>query len=470
MKKKGFLKIAVAIVAVMIAVCFTACGEIIYYVDKTAPDSNSGGSLSDRIGGGGTNAGTNDNNGGSGSSDSGNNGGTTDTSATTDTPDDGSTYTLRVWCAEEDVNMITKMLYAYSDLHSGNTYNWKVEKVGENVVASKVTQDVSAAADIFSFANDQIGTLMQAKALTPIPDKYKAQIEEQIYSAQLACTYNNRYYALPYSYENVFLYYNTDLLGPEDVKSMESLLGANVPTAQYKLGIDMADSYYTTMFLYTAGVTIFGDDGTDPNSVDLANEHAMKACRYIASLGDKSALGSIAKADQYAALKNGKVAAMISGPHMISQFKDALGDHFGVAVLPTIRFAGESQDTEMWSFSGVKMYGVSSKDSSKRDQKTTDEALRVAAYLSNAENQTKRLNEREFCPTNQDLFDKAVESDIDTVDVVVEQAERCKLKPGLTQMSNYWEDMASFLLGVYKFSYKESQWLGELTKIENKLK
>lgn len=387
---------------------------------------------------------------------------------TKDDGGDGSSYNLTIWCAEEDNEMIWQMLSSYEEKNPKNSYTWKVENQGEDIVSATVTRDVSAAADVFSFANDQIGTLMNSQALTQIPSEYKDQIDNQIDVAKIAATANGSYYAIPYSYENCFLYYNKSLI--TNVSTLEGILSASIPGVEYNLGIDMSDSYYTTMFLYTAGVTIFGDNGTDPTSVDLNNEQAYKACRYIASLSSQTKLGSVAKADQYASLKNGKVAAMISGPHMISDFKDALGSKFGVAMLPKIRFQGESTDTQLISFSGVKMYGVSRKADSVRSQKTTEEALRLAAYLANSENQQIRLEEREFCPTDVDLFDEAVSSGIDTVRVVVEQSEYAKLKPGITQMSNYWDNMKNFLLGVYKLTYAESSWPTELKKIEAKLK
>ena len=423
----------------------------------------------------------------------GNQTGTTPTQTTTqapvpvdDNPGDGTTYNLTVWCAQEDVEMITTMLSAYEEKYNKNTYNWKVEKQGEDIVSSTVVRDVSAAADVFSFANDQIGTLMQNQALAPISSAYTAQIDEQIDVAKLAATFNNAYYAIPYSYENCFLYYNKSLIS--DVSTMEGILSKSIPGVTHNLGIDMADSYYTTMFLYTAGVTIFGEQGNDPTKVDFTSNEPVKdpttgemttvynlsakACRYIESLNPSSQpkLNSIAKADQYAALANKNVAAMISGPHMISLFKAALGDDFGVAMLPKIRFQGESKDTQLVSFSGVKMYGVTQKASTVRDQKTTNEAMKVAAYLANKENQQIRLEEREFCPTDSDLFEEAVDSGIKTVEVVVNQSEFSRLKPGIIQMSNYWDNMKGFLQGVYKLSYAETSWKTELQKIEEKLK
>ena len=390
------------------------------------------------------------------------------TDPVTPVEDDGGTYNLKVWCAQEDYEMIGSMLASYEELHPKNNYNFKIEKVGEDVAASRLSQDVSAAADVFSFANDQLCSLINIDAISQLPSSYSSQIDDQIDVAQTAAKHNGANYAFPYSYENCFLYYNKSLIS--DVSSIEGILSAST-SATYNLGIDMGDSYYTTMFLYTAGVQIFGPQGIDASNVDLANANAYKACRYIANtLGTNTKLGSVTKGDQYSSLSTGNVAAMISGPHNISLFKAALGSNFGVATLPTIKFQGESNATPLESFSGVKMYGVSKKADKDRSQRETTEAFRVAAFLSNADNQMIRLEEREFCPTNSDLFEEAVESGIDTVKVVVEQSEHAKLKPGLIEMTNYWEPMSSFLLGVYNLNIAEGAWENQLKSIEAKLK
>lgn len=382
--------------------------------------------------------------------------------------DDGSTYNLKVWCAEEDYDMILDMLDEYKELHSKNYYNFTLETVGEDVVSTSVTRDIEASADVFSFANDQLGLLLNQNALYKIPNTYKSQIESQINVAVTSCKSDGDYYAIPYSYENCFLYYNKSLVSESDVKSLEGLLSKSIQGVSGNLGIDMSDSYYTTMFLYTAGVEIFGPQGNDPTSVSLANDNAIKACKYIASLGSQSKLLSIVKTDQYTALNTNQVAAMISGPHMISEFKKALGDNFGVAMLPTIKLDGK--DTQLISFSGVKMYGISNKSTSVRDSKTTAEACRLAAFLANDDNQQTRLEEREFCPTSEELFDVAVESGIPTVEVVVNQSNYSNLKPGISQMSAYWTPMANFLQGVYTLNKGESTWLSELKSIENTIK
>lgn len=477
MKRKVFKALTIVMAVALVFMLVACSSEVIYVADFSGTNASNGNNTPSN----GNNTPSNGNNNTTPSNGNNNtnpsqdnnpsNGGDNNSSQTTEEPadykGDGSTYNLRVWCAEEDEDMIRDMLDDYAVKYSKNTYNWTVEKQGEDIVSASVTRDVEAAADVFSFANDQIGVLMKNNALTQVPTKYTAQIDNQIDVAKIAATYSGSYWAFPYSYENCFLYYNKSKI--TNVSSLEGILNAGIGGVDYNLGIDMEDSYYTTMFLYTAGVTIFGAQGDDPNDVNLDNAAAKKACKYISGLWKYKKLGSISKADQFASLKNGKVAAMISGPHMISQFKEALGSNFGVATLPTIRFEGESTDTPLVSFSGVKMYGVSRKSTAARDQKTTEEALKLAAFLSNADNQSVRLEEREFCPTDADLFEDASDS-VDTVKVVVAQSEYSKLKPGLIQMSNYWDNMKGFLFGVYKQSYPEGKWSEELKKVENKLK
>lgn len=375
---------------------------------------------------------------------------------------ESNVYSIKVWGTALDHKQINDILYLYELANPENTYNWEVENVGEDVAGDRVISEPTTAADVFSFASDQLGKLVNNNAIMAVPTQYYSTIaDEQISIAEVAAKYNNQYYAYPYTYENCFLYYNKDLLSADQVKSFETIISANTG-AEYNIGMDMNDAYYTSIFLFTAGMELFGADGQDVTDVDIANEYALKGCQYIADLGSKAKFTSIAEDSQTTALQNGNVAAVISGPHMVEQFKSALGSRYAVAKLPTIKLDGK--DTQMVSFSGVKLYGVN------RNTKYPEECAKLAAFLANYDSQYIRLNEREFCPTNLELYAEAENSGFKAVEVVISQAEYTKLKPAFTQMSNYWNNMGTFLAGVFKKTQAQSAWQGELEYIESQLK
>ena len=99
-----------------------------------------------------------------------------------------------------------------------------------------------------------------------------------------------------------------------------------------------------------------------------------------------------------------------------------------------------------------------------------EEAAKVAAYLSNTDNQAIRLDERAFCPTDDELFADPSIASIDEVNVVIEQSEYSILKPALPELKPYWDAMAAFLNGVFTKNKKESGWSSELQAIETKVK
>lgn len=376
--------------------------------------------------------------------------------------DEGQHYDLTVWCAEADKAMIESMLVDYELENDHNTYNFTIETVGEDTSGSRVLEDPDVAADVFSFASDQLGNLVKYNAIMAVPDAYKPQVQAQINEAQFAATYNGTLYAFPYTYENCFLYYNKSLLTASQVTSMENLLKATT-SAETNIAMDMGDSYYTSIFLFTAGTRIFGENGNDVNDVDFDNPGSLLACKYIESLGSQAKFKSVSEQDQAAALKNGTVASIISGPHMISTFQTALGSNFAVAKLPTIELQ-KGKPEQMICFSGVKLYGVN------RVTSHPEEAAKVAAYLSNTDNQAIRLDERAFCPTDDELFADPSIASIDEVNVVIEQSEYSILKPALPELKPYWDAMAAFLNGVFTKNKKESGWSSELQAIETKVK
>lgn len=428
--KKRLAIIALALVVIMSMTCVLfACAD----------DANSGN--------------TGNNNGGN--NNGGNNGGNNNTPGT---------YNLKVWCAELDREMIDEMLYAYEEANPNNNYNWTVQNVGEDVAGGRVIQDPTQAADVFSFASDQLGSLVTNNAILAVPTQYQSAIaDEQIPIADTAAKFNGQYYAYPYTYENCFLYYNKSLLSANQLGSIESILAANTG-AEYNLGINMDDSYYTSIFMFTAGMELFGADSQDANSVDLNNSKALAGCQYIynlSSMTNGSKFKSILENEQSTAFRNGNVAAIISGPHMVAEFKSALGANYAVAKLPTIKLNNKA--TQMVSFSGVKLYGVN------RNTAHAAEAAKLAAFLSNYDNQSIRLNDREFCPTNAQLYEEAMDSGVEAVEVVIEQAEFTRLKPAFTAMSSYWTPMADFLAGVYKKNFASSTWATKLQAIEDGL-
>jgi len=393
----------------------------------------------------------------------------------------GGSGDLTVWAAEGDVFMIEYMLDRFNE-ENGSSYNFVVDPVGEDIAATELMRDPGAAADVFSFASDQLGTLVDQGVILPITYAPALRlIENSIQQAQFS---SRRYgtgvpQAIPYTYENTFLFYNSSLLNENDVVSMAGLIaaGSRLPgTVDHVLALNMEDAYYSSMFYFTFGIQLFGPEGIDANDINFANERGLAASRYISYLGGRriggrQAVGNIGEEMQAALLAEGRVAAVISGPHNIEAFRLALGPNYAVAMLPTINtgqflpaLAGENR---LISFAGTKLYGVNAETASRGN---TQLAMRVAYFLSSPQNQIIRMQEREFLPTYRSLFDEARLSGRPGITVVYEQSYYAVLKPAIPRMSNYWINMGGFTRDFFNNAVAEAQFMQRLQLLESQIR
>ncbi|MCI7279649.1 MAG: substrate-binding domain-containing protein [Faecalibacterium prausnitzii] len=95
-----------------------------------------------------------------GSSNSSTAASSTAASSTTEVKD----ITLKVWGPQEDQTdssgWLPAMCAQFNDAHPEWNITYKFEVCSEGDAGKNVTQDVSAAADVYMFANDQLGTLV----------------------------------------------------------------------------------------------------------------------------------------------------------------------------------------------------------------------------------------------------------------------------------------------------------------------
>ena len=79
--------------------------------------------------------------------------------------DKKETVELRLWGAQDDKDMLTKLIADFKKAHPEKEWKIVLSFVGEDDAATEILKDVSAAADVYSFASDQIATLKKAGAL-----------------------------------------------------------------------------------------------------------------------------------------------------------------------------------------------------------------------------------------------------------------------------------------------------------------
>ena len=127
---------------------------------------------------------------------------------------------------------------------------------GEGEVATNLTKDVTAAADVMCIADDNIRASVKARALTALTADDKAAITKTDGATAVGVgSISDTLYGYPYRADNSYvLMYNKTLFTADQVGSLDTLLAAakDKKTSVY---FDLANGWYGASYLWANGCT-----------------------------------------------------------------------------------------------------------------------------------------------------------------------------------------------------------------------
>ena len=365
----------------------------------------------------------------------------------------GNHYTLTVWGAQEDQAMLKSMCEAYAKANPQNTYTFRYGVQGEGDVGDKLLADVMAGPDVFSFPSDRINSFYAAGALARIGGDLETTVKAQntaasVDAASIRVGGENQLYAFPSTGDNCyFLYYDKSVYkNASDVDSLDSLLSVAAAAGKkvhFKIN---DDGWYLSSFFFAdddlaynvtyndrmveekVTINFDSDDGLD---VMRAIRHYLSSDALVAQTDDSKMIAALT------ADKNGKreAAAIVSGTWNAPAIKKLLGDNMGVAILPTIQLDGET--VRLSGFMGYKLIGVNGYSKNK------GEASRLAAFLTNEENQLLRYQTRGFAPTNEKVAAREEIKQDPVISTVLKQAPYNRSQKNVPNA--YWTPMGSLI-------------------------
>ncbi len=366
----------------------------------------------------------------------------TDTN-TTAKPAGPQEITLTVWGPQEDqvdenswLNvMLKKFEEAYKDEYK---ITWVTGVCGEGDTVTKVTADVEAAADVYFYANDQLGTLINAQALAKLGGSYEEQVKKdnsQTFVDTVTYT-DGGVYGFPYTANTWFMYYDTRVFSADDVKSLETMLEKG------KVAFPITNSWYIWSFYAAAGGTLFGDKGVDAAAGIQLGSKATDVTKYLVNLAKNPNFINDGSGEGLGGLRDGSVAAMFSGTWDAVSVKEALGDNMGVAQLPTITINGEA--CQLKSFAGSKAIGVN------RQSKNMGAALKLAAFLSTEEAQLLHYELREIPPSVSALTtNETIAKNLVAVGQALTMSNTSVGQPTIPEMNDYWGPAGNLGTAIY---------------------
>lgn len=361
--------------------------------------------------------------------------------------------TLTVWGSQDDQQMLGEMVESFKAAYPEVAWNITVRVNGEDQAKTEVLKDTEAAADVFAIAHDQLGELVEAGAVyknTKYADEIKARSVE---ASITAATSKGELYGYPSASETYFLFYDTSIFNEDQVKSLDAMLTADVADGVTPFAIDIANAYYSGPFFLSNGCELFGADGSDAKTVTFNNAQGVDVAKLLGSL---KAQGVVSFDDTVAAtqFEAHTLGAYVAGPWKTQTYKELLGDNFGVAELPILNFNGEEK--HMASFAGFKVYCV------KSNTKYPLEAMALANWLTNEENQLKRFQDRGAVPVATALANSEEVTSDPAVKALLAQLNYAYAMPSIPQMGKFWDATKAFVQETFDGTITEADYQAKL--------
>ncbi len=348
---------------------------------------------------------------------------------------------LTVWGVEEDKELLSRIIDEFQKEYQGQAdFTITYMPQSESNCTNALMADLENGADVFTFADDQLNTLVAAGALEPVKNAEtvsKTNLRESV----LAASVNDTLYALPLTADNgYFLYYNKKYFSKKDIKSLDRMLNIAANHGK-KVSMEWSSGWYVYSLFGNTGLKVgLNDDGITNyctwNSTD-GNIKGADVARAMLDIAKHNGFISTDDAGFLKGVKNKTIIAGVNGVWNALALKKAWGKNLGAAKLPSYTCAGKQ--VQMASFSGYKLVGVNAYS------KQREWAAKLAEWISNETNQKLRFMLRGQGPSNIKAADSKEVQDSPAITALLDQSEfSCLQRIG----GNFWEPVSTFTTNI----------------------
>lgn len=307
---------------------------------------------------------------------------------------------LSIWTSADEQEIMKEMIESFQEQYEKEAqFEITISEEDEKTCRDTVLADPAGAADLYTFASDQFDNLQREHALLPITDNAEQIISDNggpDSAAVLSSSKDGTLYAYPMVASNgYFMYYNTDYFTENDVTSFDHMLDIAAQNGK-KVAMDFTSGWYIYSFFKGADLDVemnedrvtnscnWNDSSSSYTGVDVANAMlAIAGHEGFLNCTDENFVNGV---------KDGTIIAGINGAWNASNVEEAYKEHYNAAKLPTYTLAGNQ--VQMHSFAGYKLLGINA------HTKNPEWAMRLAAWLTNEENQLTRFRKRGEGPSN----------------------------------------------------------------------
>ena len=346
--------------------------------------------------------------------------------------------TLTVWVGDnQDIEWINGVIENFKAAYPDNNYTINVGVQNEGDCSKTVLNDPTAAADVFTFADDQFNSLLNGGALQQVLDGADDIIANNTPESIAAATGNDgNLYAYPATADNgYFMFYNKEYFTEDDVKSFNTMLDKAAAAGKY-VGFPMSNAWYFYSWFKGAGLDMHVNEDGVTNSCNWnATDTPITGVQVVEALLAIASNPGFKEADSdpfVAGVKDGSIIAGVSGTWNANVAAEAWGDNYAATKLPTYTVAG--QEVQMASFSGFKLVGVNPYS------ENLGAAMDFAAFMTNEESQVSRFALRRQGPSNTKALASEVVQAEPAIAAIVAQAPYADVQ---RVGSKFWDTAAA---------------------------
>lgn len=302
--------------------------------------------------------------------------------------------------------------------------------------------DETSGPDLYMYAHDSLGTFVEMGVLSPITDV----IDESVYADMLpmtqeAGTYKEEQYMLPIYFETLLFMYNKDLWNGEVPSTTEDLYAymqenTDVAAGTYALVNQHSTAYNVAPFINGFGGYIIDKDANP----GLNAEGTKEAISYNKKFAELEADGDYNTVTTL--FNEGKAAAIIGGPWLVSGIKEA-GIDLGIKSLADFALPNGNG---MAPYSGVQGVGVMKHAAEAKK----DAVGKVLAALAAPEVGVALAEKASCAPANQKSYETESVANDEMIAAMRRTAETAQPMPNIPEISVMWGPAESFLAAVNK--------------------
>ena len=381
---------------------------------------------------------------------------------------------LTVWAPQEESkdyskidakygkNLLEYMCEQFDEAHPEWEIDFEYKVCSEADAYTELSKDASIGGDVFMYAGDQTASLVQEGIVLPLTgmDEVAANNGEK---AIAAASVKGMNYGVPFTPNTWFLYYDKSKYSEEDIKSLDTMMAKDLEGCEYNFAMDLDNGWYNAGFFYANGCTVFGADGTKEDECNFNDANGLAAAEAMLNLATNKKF--LVDDDNKVALSNmkkGNCAALCSGTWDAGAVKEALGDNYAAAKLPTVKMGGK--DVQLNSIGDYKYIGVN------KNTDYPEVAQALAIWLGSEQCQLDRFLTRGVSPTWATLAsNEQVAADVATT-ALAEQNQFTAVTPVSKKFTtNFWSAMEALGVGMANKTVTKDNLQAELDKLSENI-